>query len=54
MRTVLPAERRQRRLGADPYTDSPAQDPDSGADEDQNSLLPRWLPNAVRDQGWVA
>jgi competence protein ComEA len=64
MRTELPAERLHRRLGADPGTDAPV-DPDSpdpkpnmdqnGApDEDQNSLLPRWLPAASEGSGWVA
>ncbi len=61
MRTELPAERLQRRLGADPETDSRT---DSGgtelesnqdaSDEDQNSLLPRWLPDAPEGRGWVA
>lgn len=57
MRTELPAARLQRRLGADPDLDSPAEssgaEPDP-ADEDQNSLLPRWLPDATPDQGWLA
>jgi competence protein ComEA len=61
MRTELPAERLQRRLGSDPETDSRA-DPggmelESGqdaSDEDQNSLLPRWLPDAPEGRGWVA
>jgi competence protein ComEA len=57
MRTELPAERLHRRLGADPETDSPA-DPgaesDDALDEDQNSLLPRWLPDAFEGRGWVA
>ncbi|ORW97240.1 hypothetical protein AWB92_05170 [Mycobacterium sp. IEC1808] len=60
MRTELPAERLQRRLGADPDTD-PAdesdpeeQSPDSGESEDPNSLLPRWLPDAADHRGWVA
>jgi competence protein ComEA len=67
MRTELPAERLHRRLGADPDTDShadtPDAEPDSEAqleadavapDEDQNSLLPRWLPDAPECGGWVA
>lgn len=57
MRTELPAERLQRRLGADPDLDSPAEGSDAEpdpADEDQNSLLPRWLPDATPDQGWLA
>lgn len=57
MRTELPAARLQRRLGADPEVDSPAENSDvapDAADEDQNSLLPRWLPDATADQGWLA
>jgi competence protein ComEA len=59
MRTELPGERLHRRLGADPDIDSPVADPDSAseqvaADEDQNSLLPRWLPDAAQGEGWVA
>jgi competence protein ComEA len=57
MRTELPAERLQRRLGADPDTDSPADSADESDDEaaeDQNSLLPRWLPDASQGRGWVA
>ncbi|GBG39925.1 ComEA family DNA-binding protein [Mycobacterium montefiorense] len=59
MRTELPAERLHRRLGADPDIDSHAEEPDSepdrnAADEDQNSLLPRWLPDASGSGGWVA
>ena len=62
MRTELPAERLQRRLGADPDTtdiqapadaDSSDQTPEA-ADEDQNSLLPRWLPDASQRAGWLA
>lgn len=60
MRTELPAERLQRRLGAVPDIDSHAasahldpepHDPtDDGPDHDEprddpNSLLPRWLPD---------
>jgi competence protein ComEA len=61
MRTELPAERLHRRLGADPDTDSPAAYDDTEiesdqdtADEDQNSLLPRWLPDASQGLGWAA
>jgi competence protein ComEA len=61
MRTELPAERLHRRLGADPDTDSPAdsdaaelESDQDAVDEDQNSLLPRWLPDASQGQGWVA
>ncbi len=65
MRTELPAERLQRRLGADPETEShadPADEsdhesenaPDVGESEDQNSLLPRWLPDVSEGRGWVA
>lgn len=59
MRTELPAERLQRRLGAEPDTDShtdaddPEPEPDA-PDDDQNSLLPRWLPDASQGGGWVA
>ncbi|BBX62441.1 membrane protein [Mycobacterium saskatchewanense] len=65
MRTELPAERLHRRLGADPDADpQPASDTDSSStnsagsdtspDEDQNSLLPRWVPDASPARGWVA
>lgn len=61
MRTELPAERLQRRLNAEPETDLHAEPDDarssSGSDlpdDDQNSLLPRWLPDASPDRGWVA
>jgi competence protein ComEA len=59
MRTELPAERLHRRLGADPdidsHDDTPDAEPDTVApDEDQNSLLPRWLPDASERAGWVA
>jgi competence protein ComEA len=57
MRTELPAERLQRRLGAEPESDSgaePAGESDDSPDEDPNSLLPRWLPDAAERRGWVA
>jgi competence protein ComEA len=57
MRTELPAERLHRRLGADPDADSPADSADESDDEaaeDQNSLLPRWLPDASQGRGWMA
>lgn len=59
MRTELPAERLQRRLRAEPDADAAAGDPgttsaEDSADDDQNSLLPRWLPDASHDRGWVA
>jgi competence protein ComEA len=64
MRTELPIERLQRRLGADPETDSGAEAadesdsdqvaPDLGESEDPNSLLPRWVPDAAEGRGWVA
>jgi competence protein ComEA len=61
MRTELPAERLQRRLNAEPENDAEAEPEDarsaSGSDapdDDQNSLLPRWLPDASPDRGWVA
>ena len=61
MRAELPAERLQRRLGADPDPEPGDDDPDpqgpdapDAPDEDQNSLLPRWLPDATRGDGWLA
>jgi competence protein ComEA len=59
MRTELPAERLHRRLGVDPDTDSRAEAQDSerdrdAPDDDQNSLLPRWLPDSSQRDGWVA
>src|SRR5689334_9208529 len=55
MRTELPAQRLHRRLGADPDTESDGADSDleEGAEDDPNSLLPRWLPDASR-QSWLA
>src|SRR6201997_4796554 len=59
MRTELPAERLHRRLGADPDSDSPAHPEESEPgqhepDDDQNSLLPRWLPDSSQRGGWAA
>ncbi|WP_322858974.1 ComEA family DNA-binding protein [Mycobacterium europaeum] len=57
MRTELPAERLQRRLGAEPDAEPDAAEPAAAgpaADEDQNSLLPRWLPAASPERGWLA
>jgi competence protein ComEA len=62
MRTELPAERLQRRLGAEPDTDShPGSalgesnaESDGAPDEDQNSLLPRWLPDSSGGGGWIS
>jgi competence protein ComEA len=67
MRTELPADRLHRRLGADPDADAdqggtPGDDEASDADlqglQDQNSLIPRWLPGAPGANGirgsWVA
>ncbi|OBG29801.1 ComEA family DNA-binding protein [Mycobacterium sp. 852002-51057_SCH5723018] len=57
MRTELPADRLHRRLGADPDRDSQANaadESDDSQDEDPNSLLPRWLPDASQGRGWVA
>jgi len=55
MRTELPADRLQRRLGADPDPDGWAGSTDSDAPEDdQNSLLPRWLPDNSARGGWVS
>ena len=53
MRTELPAERLHRRLGAEPDAESTESEEDS-PDDDQNSLLPRWLPDASKGDGWVA
>jgi competence protein ComEA len=61
MRTELPAERLQRRLNAEPEIDALTGPENAGSastddtpDDDQNSLLPRWLPEASGDRGWVA
>jgi competence protein ComEA len=57
MRAELPVERLRRRLGADPETDSraePTDESEDATDDDQNSLLPRWLPDASERRGWVA
>jgi competence protein ComEA len=56
MRTELPAERLHRRLGADPDADAddPETDLDDDTQDDPNSLLPRWLPDAAGGRGWVA
>ena len=58
MRTELPAERLQRRLNAEPETDVHAEPEDAPTedtgDDDQNSLLPRWLPDASQARGWLA
>ena len=56
MRTELPAERLQRRLGADPNADADdsESDLDDDAQDDPNSLLPRWLPDAAAGKGWAA
>ncbi len=55
MRTELPAERLHRRLDADPDTTDVDQEMAQveEADEDQNSLLPRWLPDASQRSGWL-
>ncbi|OBA79401.1 hypothetical protein A9W99_21170 [Mycobacterium sp. 1164966.3] len=50
MRTELPAQRLQRRLSADPEADD-TDEPEATNEEDQNSLLPRWLPDA--SGSWV-
>jgi competence protein ComEA len=56
MRTELPAQRLQRRLAAQPDADADADTADGRdePEEDQNSLLPRWLPDASGGSGWVA
>ena len=53
MQTELPAERLHRRLSAAPDGDSPAESADT-PDEDQDSLVPRWLPDAPQGGGWVS
>src|SRR5437899_1610705 len=52
MRTELPAERLHRRLGADPEAETPTDE--DAPEEDQNSLLPRWRPEASDGRSWVA
>jgi competence protein ComEA len=57
MRRELPAERLHRRLGARPDTDAGADSdaPNETVEEDDpNSLLPRWLPEAHPSAGWLA
>jgi competence protein ComEA len=57
MRTELPAERLHRRLGARPDTDAHADSDaadETDVDDDPNSLLPRWLPEAHLNEGWLA
>ncbi|HET9875099.1 MAG TPA: hypothetical protein VFQ37_04965, partial [Mycobacterium sp.] len=55
MRTELPVERLRRRLGRHPETDGTGAEPggDGGADDDPNSLLPRWLPEGSGNGGWL-
>jgi competence protein ComEA len=50
MRTELPTERLHRRLGAQPDADADAQD-GTDADDDPNSLLPRWIPDGPAQNG---
>lgn len=61
MRTELPAEQLRRRLGAYPDSDTHAgveltdHATDTDADEaedDPNSLLPRWIPDLPGHSGW--
>jgi competence protein ComEA len=56
MRPELPAERLHRRLGRRPDTDTTNAEPDAddGADDDPNSLVPRWLPDGSSNDGWLA
>ncbi len=66
MRSELPAERLQRRLSAAPDAapDADRAEADHCApgdasdhdqkEDDQNSLLPRWLPDASQREGWMA
>ncbi len=54
MRTELPAQRLHRRLGAQPGADAQSDDSDD-ADNDPNSLLPRWVPDgSAQHDGWLA
>jgi len=54
MRTDLPAERLHKRLAAAPDAADSTADAQDAADEDPNSLLPRWLPDASPGRGWAA
>jgi len=60
MRTELPAARLHRRLGAargDASDDDPAADGPDEAGDDENALLPRWLPDGSVPGGgrsWLA
>ncbi|SOJ56214.1 ComE operon protein 1 [Mycobacterium simulans] len=54
MRTEPPAERLRRRLDADAHADPDAVESEDDAEDDPNSLLPRWLPDTARGQGWLA
>lgn len=47
MRTELPAERLQRRLGAET-------DPDTAEDDQPDTSLSRWLPETGNSAGWLA
>jgi len=54
MRSELPAERLQRRLGGHPDGPEPGDEPVE-AEDDVTTLLPRWLPDgAPRRAGWLA
>ncbi|MDP7707219.1 MULTISPECIES: ComEA family DNA-binding protein [unclassified Mycobacterium] len=52
MRTELPAERLQRRLAGDPDPQSEDSERDC-AEDDPNSLLPRWLPDTATRRSWM-
>ncbi|KQH76715.1 hypothetical protein AO501_21670 [Mycobacterium gordonae] len=52
MRTELPAERLQRRLAGEPDP-QPGDAESESDDEDPNSLLPRWLPDAAAQRNWM-
>lgn len=54
MRTELPAERLQRRLGGPPATETAEPEPAPDPDSDPNSLVPRWLPDGSAGVGWLA
>lgn len=58
MRTELPAEQLRRRLGArldaDVLAEPAVADEAGAADQDPNSLLPRWIPAAPGRADWLA
>lgn len=54
MASELPGERLQRRLGLLPESESGDHTSEAGDEADPNSLLPRWLPDAAAETGWLA